>query len=52
MRPRGGENPSECAETISVGRIGRLSLKGGGQSFRIIFLMGTDLDKGILKDNF
>ncbi len=28
-RPRGGGNPSECAEPTSVGRIGRLSLKGG-----------------------
>ncbi len=48
-RPRGRENPSGCAETISVGRIGRLALKGGGQNFRIIFLMGTDLDRGILR---
>ncbi len=27
-RPQGGGNPSECAETICVGRIGKLSLKG------------------------
>ncbi len=31
MRPKGGGNPSGCVETISVGMIGRLSLKGGGE---------------------
>ncbi len=50
-RPRGDGNPSGCAETISVGRIGRLFLKGG-QSLIILFLMGTDLDNWVLRRKF